>query len=201
MAGVSDDDIIKRKLLIDGDGGNDDRRISGLMKTYLKWCSATSEDDINTSYQRMLGILAQAEYAAQKSYNISKMNKKEQQHYEKLTSDIDERVEDAMEKIAECKNELQQAKRIRKNRQEYDALARVIQQHPDRLDTIQKLADLDKEFKEMKETKESLEQKLELRRKQFHVLITLIHEMQRILEEDDEKKSVDEKDKDAMDTT
>jgi THO complex subunit 7 len=45
-------------------------------------------------------------------------------------------IKDAFDKIAECKTELQQAKRIRKNRQEYDALAKMIQQHPDRQDTM-----------------------------------------------------------------
>ena len=35
------DDIIKRKLLIEGDGGNDDRRINSLLKTFIKWCQST----------------------------------------------------------------------------------------------------------------------------------------------------------------
>ena len=41
------DDIIKRKLLLEGDGGNDDRRISSLLKTFLKWSNqATDKDDM-----------------------------------------------------------------------------------------------------------------------------------------------------------
>ena len=43
---------------------------------------------------------------------------------------------------------------------EYDALAKVIQQHPDRQDTMQQLEALDKELSDMQETKESLEQKV-----------------------------------------
>lgn len=84
----------------------------------------------------------------------------------------EQNITSAHEKIAECKKEIQKAKRIRKNRQgniflsfctykiyivctsseicllkyfkkfifklptEYDALAKVIQQHPDRHDTL-----------------------------------------------------------------
>jgi len=40
------DDVIKRKLLIEGDGGNDDRRINSLLKTFIKWCqSSESAED------------------------------------------------------------------------------------------------------------------------------------------------------------
>ena len=39
------DEIIKRKLLIEGDGGNDDRRISSLLKTFLKWCDSSETPD------------------------------------------------------------------------------------------------------------------------------------------------------------
>ena len=38
---MSADDIIKRKLLIEGDGGNDDRRINSLLKTFIKWCQSS----------------------------------------------------------------------------------------------------------------------------------------------------------------
>ena len=39
------DDIIKRKLLIEGDGGNDDRRINSLLKTFIKWCQSSESTD------------------------------------------------------------------------------------------------------------------------------------------------------------
>ena len=39
------DDIIKRKLLIEGDGGNDDRRINSLLKTFIKWCQSSESAD------------------------------------------------------------------------------------------------------------------------------------------------------------
>lgn len=57
----------------------------------------------------------------------------------------------------------------------------MIQEHPDREDTLQKLAELDKELESLKESKGSLDEKLDLRRKQFHVLVNAIHEMENIL--------------------
>lgn len=40
----SSDDIIKRKLLIDGDGLGDDRRINMAMKHFFRWFSSPNND-------------------------------------------------------------------------------------------------------------------------------------------------------------
>ena len=42
---LDSDKIIKRKLLIDGDGLGDDRRINIMLKTFLKWCSSNESDE------------------------------------------------------------------------------------------------------------------------------------------------------------
>ena len=39
------DDIIRRRLLIEGDGGNDDRKISTLLKTFIKWCNSKESQE------------------------------------------------------------------------------------------------------------------------------------------------------------
>ncbi|XP_041348687.1 THO complex subunit 7 homolog isoform X1 [Gigantopelta aegis] len=181
------DDIIKRRLLIDGEGGNDDKRLNNLLRTFVRWCSSPEDEDSDMAYHRMMATLAQCEFVMEKSLLVSEMNLKEQENYEKLSRDIADKIQQAATNIAECKQELQQAKRIRKNRQEYDALAKIIQQHPDRQETTKQLQALDKELTSLAETKESLEGKLDLRRKQFLVLITAIHELQRILEEDEKE--------------
>ncbi|PVD24758.1 hypothetical protein C0Q70_15244 [Pomacea canaliculata] len=196
MGAVTDDDIIKRRLLIDGEGGNDDKRLNNLLKTFIRWYSSPDDEESQNTYHRMLSMLSQSEFTMEKSLQVHAMNLREQENYEKLTKEIENRIKEATTQIAECKQELQQAKRIRKNRQEYDALARVIQQHPDRQETTKQLQVLDKELSSLADTKEKLEEKLELRRKQFLVLITSIHELQRILEEDEKKEEEMETSKD-----
>ncbi|XP_013414672.1 THO complex subunit 7 homolog [Lingula anatina] len=184
---ATDDDIIRKRLLIEGDGGNDDRRIGSLLKMFIKWCNSTDDtpEESLATEQRMLATLSQCEMAMEKSVIVHRMNLKEQENYQGQNKRIESSIQDALEKISECKNELQTAKRVRRNRQQYDALARVIADHPDRKDTMKQLEALDKEMESLKETKETLEQKLSLRRKQFHVLITALQEMQRILEVDE----------------
>ena len=38
------EDIIRKRLLVDGDGvSNDDRRLNGLIRTAVKWCSEKAD--------------------------------------------------------------------------------------------------------------------------------------------------------------
>ncbi|XP_054751402.2 THO complex subunit 7 homolog isoform X1 [Lytechinus pictus] len=133
----------------------------------------------------MLMMLCQVDFAMERTQMIHQMNIREMSNYEELYSTIERNIKDAHQQISACKTELQDAKRERKNRQEYDTLAKVIQKQPDRKETLNKLKELDKDLGELNSTKESLDQKLEDRKKQFHVLISAIHELQRILDTDD----------------
>ncbi|XP_077059367.1 THO complex subunit 7 homolog [Siphateles boraxobius] len=192
MGSITDDEVIRKRLLIDGDGAGDDRRINVLMKSFSKWCHSNfSPEEGFSQYQRMLTSLAQCEFSMGKTLLVYNMNLKEMENYEAIYSDIETSITSAHEKIAECKKEIQRAKRIRKNRQEYDALARVIKQHPDRHETLKQLEALDKELQQLSHIKENVEDKLELRKKQFHVLLTTIQELQQTLENDEKMDSDD----------
>lgn len=39
------DEVIRKRLLIDGDGAGDDRRINLLVKSFIKWCNSGSQED------------------------------------------------------------------------------------------------------------------------------------------------------------
>uniref|UniRef100_A0AAQ4NXQ3 THO complex 7 n=1 Tax=Gasterosteus aculeatus aculeatus TaxID=481459 RepID=A0AAQ4NXQ3_GASAC len=189
---TEDDEVIRKRLLIDGDGAGDDRRINVLLKSFTKWCNSPGTPDEGfTQYQRMMGILAQCEFSMGKTLMVYDMNLREMENYEKIYTNIEQNITSAHDKIAECKKEIQRAKRIRKNRQEYDALAKVIQQHPDRHETLKQLEALDKELQQLSHIKENVDAKLELRKKQFHVLLSTIQELQQTLE-NDEKSDNDE---------
>ncbi|XP_023649745.1 THO complex subunit 7 homolog isoform X1 [Paramormyrops kingsleyae] len=195
MGAVTDDEVIRKRLLIDGDGAGDDRRINVLLKSFTKWCnSGGSPEEGFTQYQRMLGTLAQCEFSMGKTVLVYNMNLREMENYEKIYADIEQSITSAHDKIAECKKEILRAKRIRKNRQEYDALAKVIQQHPDRHETMKQLKALDKELQQLSRIKENVEDKLELRKKQFHVLLSTIRELQQTLENDEKLESDESQD-------
>lgn len=39
------EEVIRRRLLIDGDGTGDDRRLNVLLKTLIKWCNDDKPED------------------------------------------------------------------------------------------------------------------------------------------------------------
>ncbi|NWR83046.1 THOC7 protein, partial [Furnarius figulus] len=201
--GFSADEVIRKRLLIDGDGAGDDRRINLLVKSFIKWCNSGSQEEGYSQYQRMLSTLSQCEFSMGKTLLVYDMNLREMENYEKIYKDIvqyncilfffkENSIAAAHEKISECKKQILQAKRIRKNRQEYDALAKVIQHHPDRHETLKQLEALGKELQNLSHIKENVEDKLELRRKQFHVLLSTIHELQQTLENDEKLSEAEE---------
>ncbi|XP_020924843.1 THO complex subunit 7 homolog isoform X1 [Sus scrofa] len=194
------DEVIRKRLLIDGDGAGDDRRINLLVKSFIKWCNSGSQEEGYSQYQRMLSTLSQCEFSMGKTLLVYDMNLREMENYEKIYKEIECSIAGAHEKIAECKKQILQAKRIRKNRQEYDALAKVIQHHPDRHETLKELEALGKELEHLSHIKESVEDKLELRRKQFHVLLSTIHELQQTLENDEKLSEVEEAQETSMET-
>ncbi|RWS19498.1 THO complex subunit-like protein, partial [Leptotrombidium deliense] len=165
----------------------DERRINLMLKSFLKWCSSSEdpEEDQNINYERILLMLAHCEHSMAKSQQVLLMNRLEVQNYEELYTKIENGIDEAQDRIAKCKSELQKAKVIRKNKQEYDFLARIIVSHPDRKESLKRLALLEDEIKKLQQVKEELNKKVEKRRRQFQVLLTSAHELQMMLQEEE----------------
>jgi len=183
----SEEDVMKMRLLVDGDGTGDDRRLNMMLKALIKWCNA--EEDQQTcelQYQRMLTQLASIEWNMTKSRLASDMNTAELENYSTVHKKVEAGIVSAREEIEETKAELVEAKRIRKNRMEYDALAKVIMNHSDRETSEARLEQVKAEQKQLEEKQVKLEDKLDMRKKQFHVLVSTIHQLQDLLAEDED---------------
>lgn len=189
----SKDEIMKRKLLIDGDAGKDDRKINDLLKSFVKWCTAVGgggsdgSEERALTYQRIILQLKNCEQSMMKSHQMLLMNRREMKNYEDLYAKIERGISDAQDKLNAAKAELATAKRIRRNRQEYDALARVIERHPSREETATKLARLESEIKQLQELKTDLNEKLEKRRKQFEILLGAAQDLHQIFKGNDQQ--------------
>ena len=133
----------------------------------------------------MIAQIAQCEFAATKSLRCCEMNTAEQQHYDDLYNQIEEGIVSAKKDIEATKKELQEARQIRRNKMEYDALAAIIQTQPDRKSNEEKLSLLRQELEASECECQKLEAKLEQRRKQFHLLISTIQGLQQLLTDDE----------------
>lgn len=135
-------------------------------------------------YERLLAQLAQVEFAATKSDYASGMMKQELRNYESISVTIDGGIEQAKAQIDQSKQNLVLAKRIRKNRMEYDVLAKIISAQPDRRRTTEKLDQLKAELADLDGSRRQMQRKLEMRRKDFAVLMRSIRELQSRLDDD-----------------
>ena len=61
----------------------------------------------------------------------------------------------------------------------------MIQNHPPRAQTEKRISELELRLKELKASRSSLQEKLELRKRQFHILLTSIHHLQSLLTSED----------------
>ena len=60
------EEVIRRRLLIDGDGTGDDRRINALIKSFIKWCNSENESQAERLFKFYIILLK----VSIKLYNI-----------------------------------------------------------------------------------------------------------------------------------
>ena len=55
---AAEDDVMRKRLTVEGDGGSDDKRIMSLVKTFVRWAQVSqSEEEMEATYQKMLFTL------------------------------------------------------------------------------------------------------------------------------------------------
>ncbi|CAF0812039.1 unnamed protein product [Didymodactylos carnosus] len=181
--GVPEDDIIRSRLLYEGDMGIDDRRILTLMKTYHRWFhdSSTTSDD---SIEKLLSSL----YAIEHSYTLSqttlKMDKYEQLCYEQKNSSILKHLEKLRIELDLNEKHLIKAKDKRLHLLEYDRKCIDIDKYPTRKELktqIQSVLERKQYFERLLTTFDST---YHLRLKQIAIYMKPIFELDLILRED-----------------
>lgn len=192
---VSDEAAVKTRLLFDGDGTGEERRLNLLLKSVVKWCSVTDDDDSEESsandVKRHAGLVAQLlhiEWTDAKSKLVQEMNEREANNYEHILEVIQTKLEEAEKDITEAKSELDQARLVRRNRMEYDSMAKTIQAFPSREDSGKNIDQVTEELERLKQEEEELDAKLQQRKKQFHVLVNSIHQLQDMLELEEQEE-------------
>ncbi|KAH9424460.1 THO complex subunit 7 homolog [Dermatophagoides pteronyssinus] len=190
---MNDDDIMKRKLMIDGDGIGDDRKITNLIKQFILWCYNDNESELECelSAERLLNVIDQSELAMAKSVQTIKMITNELDNYENMYKNIEKSIQDAREKLSVCKAELAHAKQIRRYKLDYDNIAQIIEQHPSTQETQIKLNVLENEIQTLQKINNQIESKLEKRRRQFQLLLSASHQLQNVLDEENNVQNSD----------
>eukprot|EP01135_Chromosphaera_perkinsii_P005625 Nk52_evm39s355 gene=Nk52_evmTU39s355 len=184
---ASEEKVIRNILLFD------ERRLNSTAKLYMKWASTVTnngagmvvEEDSSAEEQleKLFLYLDQLDHSVEKSVTAYNMNVLEIKNYEELNGSIGEQIKATEESIVASKRELEQEKKIRQNKMEYDALATVIGEHRSREATMKEIDSMNQELENIKQEKLEIQANLDLRRKQFHLLMHTLFELQSALQE------------------
>jgi soluble cytochrome b562 len=104
---------------------------------------------VSSALNRMLLQLSQCELASEKFLLGSNTNDAELKSYEELNDSIKDRLETAKKEIEDAKEALRAAKEVRKNRVQYNVLAKVIKEQPDRKETLSKLDEIKSDLSDL----------------------------------------------------
>mmetsp|Transcript_28371 Transcript_28371/g.35093 ORF Transcript_28371/g.35093 Transcript_28371/m.35093 type:complete len:267 (-) Transcript_28371:605-1405(-) len=115
------------------------------------------------------------------------------QHYDTLTQETTESINQTRNEIHQLKKILDHEQKVRKNRYEYEALAKMASVRPSSFATKRKLEVVYKEIEEIEVKKKKAEFELDVRRKQFQGLIQNIFDLKNSLEEDSLRSEIEDR--------
>ncbi|CAD5218661.1 unnamed protein product [Bursaphelenchus okinawaensis] len=173
------EEAILRKFVADGDGFGEDKRLQTLFLQLRNLNpDALSDSEEIIKIENTLGLV---EYSFDKQSLLSDLIFKETDALKHLNTQIFEKIDQLKDQIDVVKDELKEAKAVRKNKQEYDDVARTIIEKPSREETAENLEKLHASLNDLHENQKELELKLNEKRLK-------VQELNNLLEEFKEKK-------------
>ena len=110
--------------------------------------------------------------------------------YEEASRQIDSDVSATRAEIGRLQTELTYEKQVRQNREEYEKVAKMANARPARRQTEEKLRQIQEEMRSIAEEEATNVAELEVRSKQFHLLMQAVNDLKSTIAEDETKKRV-----------
>uniref|UniRef100_A0A1I8IWR3 THO complex subunit 7 n=2 Tax=Macrostomum lignano TaxID=282301 RepID=A0A1I8IWR3_9PLAT len=177
LQAVTEEEVIKRRLLVEGDSGREDKKLQYATRQLAAWLEAApAPAKDGQTLQQLLVHVAQLEAAMGRAARAEEVNRTEQQHYRALGDQVAEEIQAAEARIVQLQSELETAMQCRRNRQEYDTQAGVILGHPDRASSEARLAEMGARLASLRQTDRRLGARLEARRRQCRLLAAALRD-------------------------
>ncbi|KAF8372698.1 thoc-7 [Pristionchus pacificus] len=180
------EDVVHRKLTADGEGVGDERRVMSVVNTIrtIQQGKATVQDAV-----KALKLLDMLELNAEKQRVITEMCAEQVHEYDRLAAEIEEQMSSSAASMESAKRELISARQVRRNRQEYNMLVKMIEELPSRSETQSKLEDLSDDLNIQQEKQKLLENKLAERRNNMIAFNIIVENLRQLIDEDESEIS------------
>ncbi|CAI5448101.1 unnamed protein product [Caenorhabditis angaria] len=178
------EEVIMRKLIADGEGVGEEKRIQQI-STFLRDArkNPNGENKISEAV-KILKILDGLEMSMLKQKQIAVMNANQCVDFEELAQSVDSEIEETHRKIEEAKQQLAEARVVKRNRQEYSKVVKEINEIPSRAEATKNLSEIRDELERRHEQQKVLESRLNDRRNQLQTLNIVLANMRRFCTED-----------------
>ncbi|ORX59947.1 DUF783-domain-containing protein [Piromyces finnis] len=153
------------------------KRIIKKFNTLISQYKSASREEWNTSLESLLIMIETLEINLHRSKQIYEMNNKEVKEYMEKTKNIQQRIIQGKAEIEELKRQLDQSKEERKNKLEYDEMARNINKYSSRSQIQKHMDSLNKQIEMLEKEHMYYEETINLRKKQFHTLLVSADEI------------------------
>lgn len=154
--------------------------------------SGTSDDAISKSnnLQKAAGefkVALQLQDLEMKKLSLAaQASESELQYYDRLQQETQEKIAQTRAEIEQLRSDLVTETKIRKQREEYEALAKSAMTRPSTKVTKRKIEKVEEEIKEIKEKIYRADQVLSVKSKQFYLVMQSISDLKKGLSQNDE---------------
>ncbi|KAK5577081.1 hypothetical protein RB653_002019 [Dictyostelium firmibasis] len=163
--------------------------IKKVFKKYLQFINATtgnseeSSADLQSLCTQLINEFGHLELSVQKAQTISETCSDETLYYQQLSKQREIEIENEKKEIAILKETLDYEKKQRQYKEQYLALYKAINEKPSTEQTEKEIEKSQKELNEITDQTNKTTSKLELRSKQFQLLLHTLNELEKNLDE------------------
>lgn len=184
-----DDVIIKHRLLTRTTTTRGEPPLKKLQKKFTAFALEVEKDadnynDCERLAKAFLQELTTFEIPLLKSKAVIDANLREKENFNELKDEITSQIHEVQEEIEDLKKQLEASKIERQHKEECEAIRKLIAMQPPRAETEKMIAELEKEIAALEAEDAATSRLLDLRKKQFALLLHLVDELQATIEEE-----------------
>ncbi|CAN6889099.1 unnamed protein product [Brassica oleracea var. botrytis] len=193
---VDDDKIIRNRLLTRTTTTRGEPPLKKLQKKFTSFVLEVDKEEDNYAEcnrlaKAFLQELTTFEIPLLKSQAVVEANVREKESFDEVKVETERQIMQAKGEIEELKRQLEESKIERQHKEECETIRKLISAQPPRAETEKVIAELKREIAELEAESTASWRLLELRKKQFALLLHVVDELQNTME-DEQKSLVDE---------
>ncbi|KAJ4953617.1 hypothetical protein NE237_030449 [Protea cynaroides] len=186
---LEDDTIIKHRLLTRTTTTRGEPPLKKLQKKFISFALEVDKgldnyNDCERLYKAFLQEMNTFELPLLKSKAVIDANLREKENFNELQEEIQRQILQTQADIEDLKKQLEESKLERQHKEECEAIRRLVAMQPPRSETQKIISELEKEIALLEAENTAGSRTLELRKKQFALLLHVVDELQNTIEEE-----------------